>query len=174
MSFVICYRNKILLSSALETHEIVRFIWFAIALTNAVNRVGNEDILVFLLRFPGSREGNGLNVSVFWRRYYAQFSSASRILYPRERNVWALCIRWKFLLGIRVTSKEHFGYFWGTSGLIGFNDCDIIRQRHWILIGRKMICIFHISFFFFVFYCFFSLSLFRYELDYDLNERIIN
>lgn len=87
---------------------------------------------------------------------------------------WALCIRWKFLLGIRVTSKEHFGYFWGTSGLIGFNDCDIIRQRHWILIGRKMIYIFHISFFFFVFYCFFSLSLFRYELDYDLNERIIN
>lgn len=119
MSFVICYRNKILLSSALETHEIVRFIWFAIALTNAVNRVGNEDILVFLLRFPGSREGNGLNVSVFWRPYYAQFSSASRILYPRERNVWALCIRWKFLLGIRVTSKEHFGYFWRTSGLVG-------------------------------------------------------
>lgn len=32
---------------------------------------------------------------------------------------WALCIRWKFLLGIRVTSKEHFGYFWRTSGLIG-------------------------------------------------------
>lgn len=32
---------------------------------------------------------------------------------------WVLCIRWKFLLGIRVTSKEHFGYFWRTSGLIG-------------------------------------------------------
>lgn len=32
---------------------------------------------------------------------------------------WALCIRWKFLLGIRVTSKEHFGYFWRTSGLVG-------------------------------------------------------
>lgn len=32
---------------------------------------------------------------------------------------WALCIWWKFLLGIRVTSKEHFGYFWRTSGLIG-------------------------------------------------------
>lgn len=80
----------------------------------------------------------------------------------------------KILIRYSCHVKGAFRLFLKNLRLDRFNDCDIIRQRHWILIGRKMIYIFHTSFFFFAFYCFFSLSLFRYGLDYDLNERIIN
>lgn len=95
------------------------------------------------------------------------------VLFRFENSVSALCIRWKFLLGIRVTSKEHFGYFWRTSGLIGLMTAISYDSVTEFWSDAKWY-IFHTSFFFFVFYCFFSLSLFRYELDYDLNERIIN
>lgn len=95
------------------------------------------------------------------------------VLFRFENSVSTLCIRWKFLLGIRVTSKEHFGYFWRTSGLIGLMTAISYDSVTEFWSDAKWY-IFHTSFFFFVFYCFFSLALFRYELDYDLNGRIIN